>query len=140
MAGVEAQEANQVAWQFAQIGLLGGCLWGLFLVVLGVFVFALVLSQMAESEAESDPALLETNKALQDVRSQLRDSERARKIAEERLNTTVDMAKIFTSTNKRERIEAIYRKWPNLPNTAIAQLAESSPAHVSEVVKEFSKN
>jgi hypothetical protein len=103
-------------------------------------VFALVLSQMAESEAETDPALTEANKALHDVRSALRESERARKIAEERLNTTVDMAKIFTSENKRERILAISQRWPNLPNVAIAQLSESSPTHVSEVLKEFSKN
>ena len=41
----QAQEANQVAWQFAQIGLFGGCLLGLFLVVLGVFVFVVFIRE-----------------------------------------------------------------------------------------------
>jgi hypothetical protein len=103
-------------------------------------VFALVLSQMAESEAETDPALTEANNALREVRLQLRESERARKIAEDRLNTVLDIAKMFAGDNKKERIVAISQRWPNLPNVAVAVLSESSPTHVSEVLKEFSKN
>jgi hypothetical protein len=35
----QAQDANSVAWQFAQIGLMGGCLWGFLIVLAGCFVF-----------------------------------------------------------------------------------------------------
>jgi hypothetical protein len=103
-------------------------------------VFALVLSKMADDEQEVDPILDEAKKALSEVRSQLRESERGRKLAEERFGTVTDIAKMFVGENKRERIIAMYQRWPSLPHTAIAQMTEASPAHVSEVLKEFSKN
>lgn len=103
-------------------------------------VFALVLSQMADDEKEVDPALQEAKQQLTDIRSQLRESERARKLAEDRFGTVTDIAKIFVTENKKERIAAIYQRWPSLSSSAIEIMADASPAHVSEVLKDLRKN
>jgi len=103
-------------------------------------VFALVLSKMADDEREVDPAIQEAKQQVTELRSQLRESERGRKLAEDRFGTVTDIAKIFVTENKKERIAAIYQRWPSLSSSAIEIMAEASPAHVSEVLKELRKN
>lgn len=110
-------------------------------------VFALVLSNMAETEAEADPALEEAKKVIAELRQASRESERLRKQAEqekaqavERFGTVADIAKMFLLDDKKQRIIEVYKRWPNLNNSAIAQLTEASPSHVTEVIKEFSRN
>jgi len=110
-------------------------------------VFALVLSKMADDEADDDPALVEAKKQVAELRLQARENERARKEAEaartkaeERFGTVADIAQMFLLDDKKQRIIAVYERWPNLQHAAIAQLTDASPAHVSGVLKSFSKN
>lgn len=110
-------------------------------------VFALVLSQMSDDEHEDDPRLTEAKSQVIELRRQLRESEQVRKSTEqerdkaiERFGTVTDIAKIFLLDNKKERIAAIYQRWPALPNSAIEIMTEASAGHVSEVIKEIRKN
>lgn len=110
-------------------------------------VFALVLSKMADDEQDEDPKLSEAKNQVLELRQKLRESEQVRKTAEqerdkaiERFGTLTDIAAIFVQETKKERIAAIYRRWPSLNNSAIETLADASPAQVSEVVKELRKN
>jgi hypothetical protein len=112
-------------------------------------VFALVLSQMAEGETDEDPALAEAKKQIAELRQVNRESERqrkeaeaARKVAEERFGMVTDIASMFLLEDKTQRIRAIYGKWNNLPNSAIAIMADAAPSTVSEVIKSItaSKN
>lgn len=110
-------------------------------------VFALVLSQMADAETEANPELEAAKVAIVDLRRQLgetkraaQDSEQARIKAVERFETVTDIANIFLSDSKTERIKGIHSRWSGLPQSSIVILADSSPAQVSEVIKNFSKN
>jgi hypothetical protein len=111
------------------------------------FGFALILSDMTDAELEADPALTQANENLREVRRQLREAEQARtqaeqgrKKAEERFEAAGDLMKAFMADDKKARVIAIHQQWPELPNNAIAIMADSSPAHVSETLKAFSKN
>lgn len=103
--------------------------------------FANVLSNVTDTEDLPNPeftALMEREKT---VRSQLRESEQHRRAAEDRANIAEqrfdamgDMVRRIFGEDKRERILAARRQWVGLPNSAIAVIAESSPAYVSEVL------
>jgi hypothetical protein len=110
-------------------------------------VFALVLSGMADTEADDDPALVAAKQQVIELRQALRESERAQKATEaervkavERFGTVADIAKMFLLDDKKQRIQEVYKRWPNLQHSAIAELTEASPSHVSEVIKGMSKN
>jgi hypothetical protein len=105
-------------------------------------VFARVLSNVVETEGDEDPALVEAQKSIADLRRQLRESESQRKAAEEARQQAADryvsaagtLVKIV-SADKRERILAAHHLWPRLPGTALAIIADASPSYVSEVLK-----
>lgn len=98
--------------------------------------FARVLSNVVESDSSEDPAVIELREQLANLRKQLRDSEQGRTQAEARFAALGDVFIKLTSPDKRERIIAIYRRWPGLTGAAIALLADSSAPYVSEVLKE----
>jgi PAS domain-containing protein len=105
-------------------------------------VFARVLSNVVETDGDEDPALVEAQKAIADLRRQLRESETQRKVAEEarqqaedRYASAVGTLMKIVSADKRERILAAHRLWQRLPGAALAIIADASPSYVSEVLK-----
>lgn len=121
--------------------------------------FANVLSNVVEDEEAPNPLLVKANEDLKDVRKQLRetelrakaseeelrkqlaateqrvnDSEERAKIAEDRFFAMGDMIRYLFGEDKRQRIVAARKQWPELPNSAIAIIAGASPAYVSETL------
>lgn len=123
--------------------------FGVYAVIFGAVLplvsltFARVLSNANETEGEDDPALVTANATISDLRRQLRDSEQQRKVAEQ-LRAEAEqkfaaagelMARLFAE-EKRQRVLAAKELWPQLSGNAIAVIAGSSPAYVSEVLSE----
>lgn len=100
------------------------------------FTFASVLSTVVETEGDEDPAVIVLKETNTDLKRQLKESEQARKLAESRFAALGDVFVKMASNDKRERILAVYERWPKMPQAAIALLCESSAAHVSEVLSE----
>jgi hypothetical protein len=105
-------------------------------------VFARVLSNVVETEADEDPAMVEAKKTIADLRRQLRESEAKRQNAEEvreqsdaRYASGAGKLMKIVSADKRERILAAHRLWPRLSGSALATIADASPSYVSEVIK-----
>lgn len=106
--------------------------------------FASVLSNVTDSEDAPNPELDAVKKVNTDLRLHIRelekklgDAEDARRTAEERFGALGDLFRRIFSEDKRERIIAV-REWrPQLSGSAIAVIAESSPAYVSEVLKDL---
>lgn len=96
-------------------------------------LFARVLSNVTESEAGIDPELETAKAQLSDARQALRQAERDRDAANARFAAAGDLLRLMAD-NKRERILAAHERWPQLTGAAIAIIAGSSPAHVSEVL------
>ena len=105
------------------------------------FLFARVLSNAVDTEAEEDQALVAAKEESRELRRQLRAVEAERGVAEERARAAETrfaaagdlFARIFAQ-EKRERILAIRQQWPALPAAAVAIIAEASPSYVSEVL------
>jgi hypothetical protein len=103
--------------------------------------FANVLSNVTESEDAPNPELITLMEKEKSVRLQLRESEQQRRIAddrariaEERFGAMGDLVNHLFGEDKRQRIITARRQWAGLPNSAIAVIADSSPAYVSEVL------
>jgi len=105
-------------------------------------VFARVLSNVVETEGDEDPELVQTKKAITDLRRQLRESEAQAREAEEaqkqfetRYVSGGGALMKIVSEDKRERILAAHHLWPRLPGASLATIADASPSYVSEVLK-----
>lgn len=106
--------------------------------------FANVLSNVVDDEEAPNPELTAANETIRNLHKQLRDSEgkakqteeRAR-LAEERFNAIGDLVKMLFGEDKRQRIVAAHKQWPELPGSAIAIITGSSAAYVSETLKEY---
>lgn len=106
-------------------------------------LFARVLSNVSETESGEDPALSEAQKAVTDLRRQLRETEHhltqteARaKAAEQRYQTVGDLFSQLFADEKRQRILAAAATWPQLSASAVAVIAGASPSYVSEVLSQ----
>lgn len=104
-------------------------------------LFARVLSNETTSEDTPDPALDEAKKTITELKAQVRQSEQMVKEAEARARDAEtrfavigDFVARLNDPEKRERIIAVRERWPGLPNSAVAIIAETSPGYVSEVV------
>lgn len=105
-------------------------------------VFARVLSNVVETEADEDPELVQAKKTIADLRRQLKESEAKARAAEE-AREQVEARYVsgggalmkIVSEDKRERILAVHHLWPRLPGSALAIIADASPSYVSEVLK-----
>lgn len=106
-------------------------------------IFARVLSEVNESEDVENPELVKIRSELRTVRSELKATESDRKAAEQRANDlilrleqTEHLARVMFGhgLDKRTRILEVRKMWPELPNSSIALLTDSSPSYVSEVV------
>lgn len=100
-------------------------------------VFARVLSHVVEDETTEDPEKTQLTNTIKELRSQLRQSEIERKQAVERFEAIGDLVIKLFSNEKRDKILAASQLWPELKGTAIAIIADSSPAYVSEVLSEI---
>ncbi len=105
------------------------------------FLFARVLSNVSEAEAEEDPEVANLRSQINDLREQLRQTEALRKRAEqqaqteqERFSAVGDLFQKLFAPEKRERILAARQQWPELPASAIAVLCDSSASYVCEVL------
>jgi hypothetical protein len=98
------------------------------------FAFAHVLADVAATELESDPELDRAKAIVVDLRRQLRDAEQRAASAETRFAAAGDLFVRLAAESKRDRILAAAERWPQLPASAIAVIAESSPSYVSEVL------
>lgn len=107
-------------------------------------LFAWVLSSVIEqdaSEHQANPELDRAKIAIRELQEKLRISEGERTKAEQwaneaelRFTAAGDMfAKLFEG-QKKERVLFARQKWPELPQSAIAVIAEASPAYVSEIL------
>jgi len=97
-------------------------------------LFAWVLAEAKETEEEANQDLQEAKQTIKDLRKQLRETEDARTLAEERFGAIGDLAARLFAEEKRQRILAARERWPQLPAGTIAIIAESSPSYVSEVL------
>jgi hypothetical protein len=99
--------------------------------------FARVLSNVVETEAEDDPELAEAKATIADLRKQLREANAAAEQANEKSRTAASRlgtTGILFADDKKDRIIGIHQIWPALTGSAIAVIAEASPAYVSEVL------
>ena len=121
--------------------------------------FANVLSNVVEDEEAPNPLLVKANDDLKEIRKQLRDtelrakaneeefrkqlkdaelrvnaSEEGKRLAEDRFAAMGDLIRYLFGEDKRQRIIAARKQWPELPNSAIAIIAGASPAYVSETL------
>jgi len=124
--------------------------FGAILPVLSL-TFARVLSNVTDEEAEENPEVTRLNSVNAELRKQLRESELrlkatedGKRAAEERARATEEkfsalgeLVKGLFGEEKRQRILAAAKLWGKLPQSAIAIIAETTPSHVSETLKEF---
>lgn len=109
-------------------------------------LFAWVLSSVIEqdhAEGQVNPELEKAKADIRDLRERLRSAEVERTAAEQRANEAEtrfaaagDMFAMLMSSQKRERVLFARQRWPELPQSAIAIITETSPARVSEVLSE----
>jgi hypothetical protein len=98
--------------------------------------FARVLSNVIESESDEDPEVTQARELIKNLRRELTETHRAEEQARARFEALGDVFVKMSSADKRERILAVYARWPGLTGAAIALLTESSAPYVSEVLKE----
>jgi len=111
-------------------------------------LFARVLSNVSEAESEEDPAITQAKAAVVKLRQELREAEarakaaeaagaaaesRARE-AEARFAAAGELMRALVGPDKRERVIAARRQWPQLPGTSISVITGASPSYVSEVI------
>lgn len=126
-----------------------GIPFGVYAVAFGAILpcvsllFARVLSNVADAEADSDPALDVAKSEIKQLRSDLRQAEYDRTAAEgramdaeTRFAAAGDLFARLFSEEKRLRILAARQTWPELPAAAIAIIAAASASYVSEVLNE----
>jgi hypothetical protein len=97
-------------------------------------VFALVLSNVVESEGEANTELTAANEKMKEIRQRLRDTEQRAALAEQRFEAIGDFAVRLASAERRERILAVHERYPELPQRSVALLADSSASYVNQVI------
>lgn len=88
--------------------------------------------QVRKTQADTEAQLKTTEENL---RRLLVETEERARIAEERFGAAGDLMRRIFGEDKRERIIAVHQWRPQLTGQAIAIITESSPSHVSEVLK-----
>jgi hypothetical protein len=99
-------------------------------------LFVLVLSNVTETEQGEDEVLVEAKATIRELRKELRTAEARASDAETRFGAAGDLFARLFAAEKRVRILAVAETWPALPQSSVAKIAESSPAYVSEVLRD----
>ena len=105
-------------------------------------MFARILANTAETEAQANPELTKAKQTITEFRSELQATEghlanieaRANS-AEQRFAAAGDLVAQLFAEEKRQRILAVADRWPGLPASSVAVIASASPGYVSEVLK-----
>jgi hypothetical protein len=111
-------------------------------------LFAWVLSNVSQTEHQEDERLTEIRSQLKAVRSQLKDAERRANEAEREASVAIEAANMERADNElkcqlyeqlfsedaKARILAARDLLPGKPQRTIANVAQSSPGYVSEVI------
>ena len=93
-------------------------------------LFARILADVQDNEAEVNAEAVELKRANAELRREL-------KATNERLLRAEDAARLLlelTAEDKARRILAASNQWPNLSQIALAQIAGASPSYVSQVL------
>ena len=93
-------------------------------------LFARILADVKDNEAEVNAEAVELKRANAELRREL-------KATNERLLRAEDAARLLlelTAEDKARRILAASNQWPNLSQIALAQIAGASPSYVSQVL------
>jgi len=105
-------------------------------------MFALILANTAEVEAEVNPEPTKAKQTVKELRSEpravdghLANAEARANAAEQRVAAAGDLVAQLFAEEKRQRILAAAEQWPELPASSIAINTSASPGHVSEVLK-----
>ena len=93
-------------------------------------LFARILADVQESEAEPNQELTAAKRDITELRRQLTATERRLLEAEGAARLLLDL----TAEDKARRILAAAHQWPDLPRTVIAQVAGASPSYVTQVL------
>ncbi|MEN6507024.1 MAG: hypothetical protein ABFD92_21015 [Planctomycetaceae bacterium] len=128
-----------------KMAIFAGWPWG-FVVYVAAFggilpltslLFARVLSNVADTEQETDPEVLDLRAKLKEAKETL--TEAGRKVQEierraQKAETELAITGRLFTGDKRDRIVAALETWPALPSSAVAIITRSSASYVSEVV------
>jgi hypothetical protein len=97
-------------------------------------LFARVLSEVDETEHEQDEKLAAAKQAERQARRELARVQRELEEANVRFAAAGDLFARLFAAEKRDRILFVHQQWPELSNSAIAVITESSPGYVSDVL------
>ncbi len=105
-------------------------------------MFARILANTAETEAQANPELTKAKQTIKELRSELQaaeghlaNAEAKVNVAEQRFAAAGDLVARLFAGEKRQRILAATEHWPELPASSIAIITSASPGYVSEVLK-----
>jgi hypothetical protein len=105
-------------------------------------MFARILANTAEAEAEVNPGLTKSKQTIKELWSELKavkdhlaNAEARANAAEQRFAVAGDLVARLFAEEKRQRILAATEHWPELPASSIAIITSASPGYVSEVLK-----
>lgn len=94
------------------------------------FLFARILAESVNAEDDRDEALEAAKRAEREAR---RSEERLRRELEDVRKRFAEFETLYAE-QARERILAAKRLWPNIPNSGIAVIADTSAGYVSDVL------
>ncbi len=105
-------------------------------------MFARILANTAETEAQVNPELAKAKQTIKELRSELQaaeghltEAEAKANTAEQRFGAAGELFVQLFAEEKRQRILAAAERWPELPASSIAIITSASPGYVSEVLK-----
>jgi hypothetical protein len=98
-------------------------------------LFARVLSNVVETDSDRDRELAAALSTVREHKRSVSEANARADQAEQRFAAAGDLMVALVGGDKRARILAVRRQWPELPVRSVAYVAESSPSYVSEVLK-----
>lgn len=132
---VEFSAAMQVFSEFRHAERVYQVAFGAILPMVSL-VYAVVLAS-TESEPPANPDLTRANSTIRELRQRVRSLEGELNAAKSAVRPEFAA---LNADDKRARILAAHQLWPELPGRSIAVITGSSPAHVSEVLRNGNGN
>jgi len=104
-------------------------------------MFARILANTAETEAQANPELTKAKQTIKELHSELQmaegylaNAEYWASAAEQRFGVAGNLVARLFAEEVRQRILAAAEHWPELPASSIAIITSASPGYVSEVL------
>ena len=101
-------------------------------------MFARILANTAETEAQANPELTKAKQTIRELGSELEapedhlaNAEARANVTEQRFAAAGDLVARLFAEEKRQRILAAAEHWPELPASSIAIITSGSPGYVS---------